>query len=265
MSSDITPAPPTPAPVGPPSNLSDDVLAQYNLMVQQLALLIQSPVRVSRVLVLLAAAIKFLSVVKGLSEPQKTDLALYAVRQVISNSSIITPELKVELLSTVDLFGDAVIGQLLAFASDTKTFIVGKLGGCNWPCKKKATVPSSVPLVHARAQTLGNYVGSTEHAALAKYMNLNIQKPFTETKLIDLLASAVTFMAYYKNLAGLEKKDMVLSVAREVISGSPNIPDDQKQALITYVDTISSQLVDLFVTFGKDISIKPKSGGCLCF
>lgn len=247
--------------IPPPANLSETVSAQYDLMVQQLTLLIQSPVTVSKVLVMLSYSVKFLATIKGLTEPQSIDLALYAVKQVINNSPIITPELKIELLATVDLFGDAVANELLVFAYDTTTFVVDTIKSCNLfsSCKNKTV---SAPLVHIRAQTLGDYAGSTEHAALAKYMKLNIQKPFTEPKLVDLLAASVFFMAYYKNLAGLEKKDMVLTVAREVIMSSVNIPDEKKQDFINYVDLIGSQLIDLYVQFGKDVSFKSKSSCC---
>jgi hypothetical protein len=238
-------------------SVDDNALAQYNLLIQQLTLMVQSSVTTPRILVLLATAVRFLLAVKGLTEPQVANLALCAIKQVINDTSVISQEDKDQLLATIEVLGDSFIYQLFIFAADIKNFVVEKTS-CLFSCKKKST-----PLIHARAQTLGDYAGSSEHSALLKYVKINIQKPFTEQKLIDLLASAVTFMAYYKNLAGLEKKDMVLTVVREVISSSPNIEDDKRQLLLDYVDLIGNQTVDLFIQFGRDVFTKNKSS-CMC-
>ena len=239
--------------VAPVSDLQDVALTEYNLLVQQLTFMIQHNVSEARILFLMASAIKFLSTFKGLTDTQRSNLALLALRYVINNSSIITPTTKAMLLSTISIFGETVVCQLFIFALDTTTFIKNKLSNCTLLiCKKKKA--TNKLLMYAHRSTCDDEATK----CLTRYMQLYIKKPFAESDLINLISASVKFMTKFKNLTGLEKKNIIITVLHNVIAISDNISDEKKPAFGVHVDSIANQLIDLLVQFGQDMSMVPK-------
>ena len=80
--------------------------------------------------ILIASAVKYLAEVRTLSGPEKKELAIRTVRDVISESDL-ESEAKNELLSFVDLFADETVEQLVDFGK--QAYLKIRARGC--PCR----------------------------------------------------------------------------------------------------------------------------------
>lgn len=87
----------------------------YQQLKEFLLLKFQRPIAPQKVIVLVAAGTKFIEQFKNLSEPEKKDLVIRAIRDVISESDIVDEELRAVLLDCLDLFADDLIDHLIDF------------------------------------------------------------------------------------------------------------------------------------------------------
>jgi len=87
---------------------------------------------------------------------------------------------------------------------------------------------------------------------MVQYMKLKIQRPFTASKIIMLVANGIKFLGKVKTLSGSQKKDLVLHALREVIQRSSYIQDYEKPGLIILVDTFGDSLTDNLVEFAEN-------------
>jgi phosphotransferase system HPr-like phosphotransfer protein len=102
--------------------------------------------------------------------------------------------------------------------------------------------------------------------ALKQYLLLRFQKPYTATKIMALLASAVKFLAHVKSVDGPKKKDLALRAIRDVIA-QLDLDDNTKAELISVVDTFGDGVIEELVNLGKDMVTfaKAKCKGKCCF
>jgi hypothetical protein len=96
---------------------------QYEELKQFLKLKLQKPITKAKIFVLVAAGIKFAEQFKAMPGPQKKDLVLHAIHDVIADSDILAAEEKELMLELLDSLGDAAIDTLVDFGRDTVTFV----------------------------------------------------------------------------------------------------------------------------------------------
>jgi len=255
----ITPIPPLPLPlpvphqpkdVVAPTDLSEETKEKYNQLVALLRLKLQRPFTAPKIIMLVAEGVRFMSHCKKISNPEKKDLVLHAIREVIQNSGYIEEDEKEQIIAFVDLIGDETIEKLVEFGRDVITFIKKKTKGCLSCCGPIRVEPQVTS--HERSLNLGNEPNLPEYGNLRRYIKLKLQKPITAPKVIALIAAGVRFMEHYKNMSGSEKKDVVLRVIRDVIQESDKLTDEEKTELIGVLDIFGDSMIEYLVQFGKD-------------
>lgn len=75
----------------------------------------QRPITPQKIIMLVAAATKFAEQFSDLSGPEKKDLVIRVIRDVINESTIVDDELRTVLLECLDLFADSLIDYLVDF------------------------------------------------------------------------------------------------------------------------------------------------------
>lgn len=86
---------------------------------------------------------------------------------------------------------------------------------------------------------------------LVKYIVLSLKPPYTSSTIVKLLSVGVKYMQEFKNLSGIEKKDMVLHAIRDAIQNE--VPPSSQDLLLSTIDLIGSDMIDQIVAFGKDM------------
>ena len=94
---------------------------------------------------------------------------------------------------------------------------------------------------------------------------MKVQKPFTKAKILILIASGIRFAEQFKNMPGLQKKDLVLHAIRDVINDSNNLEADEKMLLLELLDSLGDVAIDTLVEFGRDTVTFVKKGCLKCF
>ena len=88
---------------------------------------------------------------------------------------------------------------------------------------------------------------------LSKYVDANLQRPFTRAKVINLISEAVKFIQLNvkDNYYGATKKNVVIHVVRVVIEQSDKLKNADRNDLMNILDEIGADFVDAAVEFGK--------------
>lgn len=228
----------------------------YNDMLQYLKLKLQKPFTASKIIMLVASGIKFLSTVKGLTGSEKKDLVLHALSDTIKQSDYITETEKQELQAVIDTFGSTMIDNLVDFAQNAYT----KIQKTKWYKSLKSNCSCCAPQEHHGVARSLDIEGYTD---LKHFLGLKLQRPVTATKVIGLVAAGVKYIEKYTTLSGAEKKDLVIRALRDVILDSDLLSSDDKDLLTLVVDTYADQTIDYLVDFGRKAFLKVKSS-CKC-
>jgi len=97
------------------SILSNNAEEQYNTLKQYLKLKLQRPFTAPKIVLLIAAAVKYMEQFKDLTGAEKKDIVIRAVRDIIQECDFITEEDKGQLLDLTDIFADETIDYLVDF------------------------------------------------------------------------------------------------------------------------------------------------------
>lgn len=225
-------------------------------MLEYLKLKLQKPFTASKIIMLVASGIKFLSDVKGFSGAEKKDMVIHALNDTIKRSDYISESEKQELQVIIDTFGDAMIDNLVDFARNAYT----RIKKTRWyKSLKNGCTCCKADENHGVARSL-DIEGYTD---LKHFLSLKLQRPITATKVIGLIAAGVRYIEQYSTLSGAEKKDLVIRALRDVISESDLLSQDDKDLLILAVDTYADATIDYLVDFGRNAFLKAKSS-CKC-
>jgi hypothetical protein len=123
----------TPAPVPVVTTYDGDYVTEYEELKKFLQLKLRKPITKAKIIILIAAGIKFIEQFKSLSGLQKKDLVIRGVRDVITNADLSEDE-KELLLDVLDTLGDAAIDMLVEFGRDTVTFVKQSCETCKSKC-----------------------------------------------------------------------------------------------------------------------------------
>lgn len=93
-------------------------LEEYRTLKNYLTLKLQRPVTASKVILVIAAGVKYIEHYKDLSGAEKKDIIIQAIRDVIQESNTIPEADKIELIDVVDTFADDTIDHLVDFGKN---------------------------------------------------------------------------------------------------------------------------------------------------
>uniref|UniRef100_A0A6C0J7V3 Uncharacterized protein n=1 Tax=viral metagenome TaxID=1070528 RepID=A0A6C0J7V3_9ZZZZ len=217
----------------------------YEQLKKYLDLKLQKPFNVTKVSLLLANGLKFVSRSSKLSDEQIRDITLRAVRDVVHDSDKIDMNDKQQIFDLLDLIGADVVDKLIDLAKNTYTFLKKNVFRC---CYKENKRVSSVN------RSLGSSLGNTndELDKLKNYLKLKLNQPINACKIVGIIASGVKFIEAFQHLSGTEKKSLVINSLHEVITDSNNIKETDKTELLTLIDIFADDYIDLLVEFGRD-------------
>jgi len=109
--------------------LSPNAQQEYENLRNYLLLRFQKPYTAPKIITLIASGVTFLAKVKTVDGPEKKQLVLQAIRDVITQVNL-DDETKNELLLVVDTFGDNAIEELVKLGKDMYTFAQEKCKKC---------------------------------------------------------------------------------------------------------------------------------------
>lgn len=127
---------------------------------------------------------------------------------------------------------------------------------------------SQVAAVHNPKEVVPPNGLTDEHKQLydnmVHYMKLKIQRPFTASKIVMLIAGGIKFLGKIKTLSGSEKKELVIHALRETIQRSSYIRDFEKPGIIVMIDTLGDSLIDNLVEYAEHgyAFVQNKISGC---
>jgi hypothetical protein len=101
-------------------------LDEFRMLKDYLQLKLQRPITAPKVIMIIAAGVRYIEHYRDLSGAEKKDIVINAIREVIQESTIITD--KDVLLDVVDTFADTTIDYLVDFGR--KTYLKIKSGCC---------------------------------------------------------------------------------------------------------------------------------------
>ena len=101
-------------------------LDEFRMLKDYLQLKLQRPITPSKVIMIVAAGVKYIEHYRDLSGAEKKDIVINAIRELIQESPIITE--KEALLEVVDTFADSAIDYLVDFGR--MTYLKIKSGCC---------------------------------------------------------------------------------------------------------------------------------------
>jgi hypothetical protein len=172
-----------------------------------------------------------------MSGHEKKQLVIQAIKDVIIERVSVADSHK--FLSMVDAIGDPIIDELVNLGYNTYLFVKSKLSSIRC-CKTK---PHEVEIPKEKI------------IELSKFVDTNLQRPFTQAKVIKLMVQALKYMQSSANRKyyGSAKKDVVLRVIRIVIEQSDKLKNSDRLELTNIIDLIGDDFIDTAVAFGKDV------------
>jgi hypothetical protein len=106
----------------------------YDTLKDYITLKLQHPVTAPKIIVLVAAGVKFIEQYKSMTGAEKKKLVIQVVRDVITESTLIDDEARKEILLYLDMFADDMIDYLVDFGKHMylkiKTNGYCRGGGC---------------------------------------------------------------------------------------------------------------------------------------
>ena len=197
---------------------------------------------------LVASGIRYAARYSHLTGQQKKELVIRSVINIIKSSDLATED-KQNLQALAEIVADPIVDSLVDFGKDTVLFVKSKLSQL-WACLCRRL---------NRSRSSNIEVPTAVVDELTKFIEHQLQPPVTNTKVILLLSQAVKFMADEKlklnfklKVAGLSKKTVALTVVRLVIRTTDKINDQERQDILSIVDVVGSEFIDVAVSFGKD-------------
>ena len=215
---------------------------------------IKKPFNASKVFHLISSGVDFLRDAAQLTEDEKRDLVIDAVKEAVTLSDKLSNDQKDKVLLIVDSFGDAVAEQVVELAEDLQTFAIKQaksLFSCI--CKTKAVQKGKMGVKRA----LKGATGQSELDALTTYLDVRMQRPFTEEKLVGLVTSGIKFMQQFQTVvSGSERKDLVIRSVRNLLLNSDKLEGGSSDAItresaLELLDIVASDLVDVLVSEGR--------------
>ncbi len=190
---------------------------------------------------IISDCIKFLATVKTMTGSEKKQLVIQAIKDVIVERVSVTDSHQV--LKLVDAIGDPIIDALVKLGYDTYLFVKSKLSSircCLCKCNSK---PRELEIPKEKIMEL------------SKIVDANLQRPFTQAKVIKLMVEALKYMQTSANRKyfGAAKKDVVLRSVRIVIEQSDKLKNSDRLELISILDLVGDDFIDTAVAFGKDV------------
>lgn len=223
-------------------------------LTELLTLKLQKPVTAAKITLLIANGVKYLGKVKSLSGPQKKNLVLKVVREVIRTSDAVPDDKRDQIIELVDMIGDPTVDVLVDFALDSATFIHKKCSKlCKCTCGKPETEEADTRAI------------DEEYNQIKAFLQLKFQRPVSPTKIVLMVAAGVKFAARFQSISGPEKKATVIRALRDLINETDLVTDeDLRKVLIEYLDTFADLTIDYLVEFGRTQYLKIKKGckGC---
>ena len=186
---------------------------------------------------IISDSVKFLATVKTMSGHEKKQLVIQAIKDVIIERVSVADSYK--FLSLVDAIGDPMIDELVNLGYNTYLFVKSKL--------------SSIRCCNVKPQEVE--IPKEKIIELSKFVDTNLQRPFTQAKVIKLMVQALKYMQSSANRKyyGSAKKDVVLRVIRIVIEQSDKLKNSDRLELTDILDLIGDDFIDTAVAFGKDV------------
>ena len=215
---------------------------------------IKKPFNASKVFHLISQGVEFLRDVKELTDEEKRDLVVDAVKEAVTRSAKLSNDQKDRVLLVVECMGDAVAEQVVELADDLQTFAVQQVKSLfSCICKKKAVKKGASGVKRA----LKGATGDSERNALITYLDVRMQRPFTESKLVSIVTSGVKFMQQFQGVvSGSERKDIVIGAVRHLLQHSDKLEGGGADAItrdsaIELLDAVADDLVNVFVSEGR--------------
>lgn len=88
---------------------------------------------------------------------------------------------------------------------------------------------------------------------LLKSLMIQLQRPISPAKVVELLATAVKLLQPIKDLTGHEKRDLAIKAVTHVISRTAAISEEDAQYLNLLLETVGETIINTLVDFGKDV------------
>lgn len=239
------------------SSTTVDTIEETNKFSKDLVAFVKSKVRkpfnAGKVFHLISETVSYVKQVGDLSEEERRETAVNVVKEVLSTTDKLSDEQRAKAMLILDTFGDVVVDEVVTFAEDAVTFAIKEAKSLFSCCRKPKghKVPSSFE------RALKGVTNGTESTALTRYLDMRLQRPYTEDKLVGLVTSGIKFSQKLSGvMSGSERKDLVIRVVRELIETTPKIDQSQRSEVLQDLDEIASDLIDVLVTEGRKSFIK---------
>jgi len=197
---------------------------------------------IGKLVQIISDCIKFLSTVNTMSGLEKKQLVIHAVKAVVMEKVSVDDQPRV--LDMVDSVADPIVDELVSLGYNTYVFFKSKLS-LLWSKISSCCVSKSRNLLVEIPKEI--------IMELSKYVDANLQRPFTRAKVINLISEAVKFIQLNvkDNYYGATKKNVVIHVVRVVIEQSDKLKNADRNDLMNILDEIGADFVDAAVEFGK--------------